>query len=272
MNEQSSWLSDGVKEIERVTKASHVVEPKIIALPMEKPGTYAVTWPGPSGTNIPLDVRVAGPVWHNERLEDPLQLKIFIESMEGRGIKPEEGAVYIGPTSITYVYSFEDRRHRASCPLVVSKPWAWLSCDQKPLDQRSIIRLLRITFDRWLPSDSNLISVLRNVKWKQDGTTEANLQRGKEALGRQILNEAAGISNFPDEFTVTGDVFENFYSPVSARIALEILPDVQAFELIPFPGQVRSGLDATLLRLQSDIAQTKVPTFIGAVRAGNDTA
>lgn len=268
MNESASWLADGVKEIERVVRSSMIVEPKIISIPQEKPGTYGVVTPGPSGSVQEIDTKVAGPLWHNERLENPFQLMRFIESMKDRGVKTEEGAVYINPGQITYVFSFEDRRHRASCPLTISSPWSWLEREQQPMDQRTIIRLLRIRFDGWLPGDSSLISVLRNVKWKQDGNVEANLQRGREALGRQILNEAAGISNFPEEFILTGSVYENYTCPVNVRVALELLPDVMKFEVIPFPNQVFNGQQATLLKLQEEIAETKVPTFIGAVSAG----
>lgn len=266
METQASWLADGVKEIERITKAAQVVTPQIIgSIPGEKPGTYGIVTPAPSGQKNQIEIKVAGPGWHGERLEGPPELKAFILSMEKRGVKPDTGAVYVGETSIVYVYDFEDRRHRASCALVPSAPWKWLSVAQQPMDQRTIIRLLRITFDGCLTADSNLIGVLRNVKWKNDSTVEANLQRGKEALGRQILNEASGISNFPEEFAVTVKVFENFKQPVTVRLALELLPDVQKFELIPFPQQIHDAMSETLSWLRDDIASTKVPTFIGQV-------
>ncbi|HEV7301631.1 MAG TPA: hypothetical protein VGN72_19860 [Tepidisphaeraceae bacterium] len=268
METGASWLADGVKEIERITRSAMIVEPKIMNLPLEKPGTYAIFTPGPAGQPINVDVRTAGPLWHNERLEDPKQLIAFITSLGERGVKPEDGAVYISQSAVTYVYNFEDRRHRATCPLIMSVPWKWLSVDQKPLSQRDLIRLLRITFDGSLPTDSNLISLIRTVKWKSDGTVESDVQRGREALGRQIIREVSGIANFPEEFTLDVQVFENVKQDVRVRVALELLPDVERFEVTPFPTQIHNGMAETLTWLQSDIAQTKVPTFIGAVRGG----
>jgi hypothetical protein len=265
MDSQASWLADGVKEIERITKAAMIVEPKVIALKEEKSGTYGVIVPGPAGSENKIEVRVAGPSWHGERLEDPKQLIAFIESMSARGVKPEEGAVYISASAIIYVFNFEDRRHRAVCPLEVSKPWQWLAVDQKPLTQREIIRVLRITFDGCLPRDSNLISLLRAIRWTQEGSADVNLQRGKEALGRQIMREVTGVADFPEEFSLQVKVFENVPQTVTVRVALELLPDVERFEVIPFPNQIHDGVAETLTWLQEDIAATKVPTFIGSV-------
>lgn len=261
----SSWLADGVKEIERIVAESMIVEPKLINVPHEKEGTYGVVTPSPSGKPVAIDFRVAGPKWHSETLENPAQLHRFIESMRERDVKPEDGAIYIGENEARYVYSFEDRRNRATCPLVFSDPWKWLAGPKQPLDQRTIIRLLRITFDGCLSADSNLVSTLRNIKWKTDGGFEGNIQRGKEALGRQVMNEVLGVANFPDEFGLMVNVFENYRHPVLVRVALEILPDVQKFELIPFPNQIHDGLAATLLALQADLSDTNVPTFIGSV-------
>ncbi len=262
---ESSWLKDGVIEIERLARAAAIVEPKVIALPLEPEGTYGIVTPGPAGAAHPIDVRVSGPDWHDETLDDPNQLIAFIQSMGERGVDPAKGAVYIGEAEIVYVYDFEDRRNVATCPLKVSEPWTWLATPQKPLTQREIIRVLRITFDGCLGRDSNLLSILRNIRWKEDGNLESNLQRGKEALGRQIMREVTGVSDFPEEFTLETRVYQNVRQDVTVRVALEILPDVERFEVIPFPNQIHSGLAETLEWLRSDIAeQTKTPTFIGA--------
>ena len=203
-------------------------------------------------------------------MADPDQLVNFIESMKDRGVTAEAGVVYIDPFAATYVYDFEDRRNRATCPLTVSKPWAWLAASQSQLDQKTIVRTLRILFDGCLAPDSNLISVLRNVKWKQDGSVDSNVQRGKEGLGRQILNEVAGITDFPEQFTLQLSVYENYRADQTVRVALEILPDAMRFEMIPFPNQIYSGQAQTLERLQALIAETGVPTFIGSAEAAKD--
>jgi len=266
---ESSWLADGVKEIERITKASMIVKPEIVNLPQERPGVYGVIVPGPAGSLMEIKKLLADPLWHNERLDDPTQLIAFINSMEARKVKAVDGAVYISETHIMYVYSFEDRRHRAICPLTISEPWAWLSKAQPPLSQKELVRALRITFDGALNRDSNLINIIRKVKWRADNTVDVDVQRGREALGAQIMREATGIADFPEEFILNVPVFENVKQTVTVRVALEVNMDVCKFEVIPFPNQIADGMAQTLGWLQTDIAATKVPTFIGAVR--NDT-
>lgn len=265
METTASWLADGVREIAHITRASAIVEPKIFNLDQEKDDTYAIITPGPSGQPNKIEIRTAGPDWHHEQLADPKQLAEFITSMESRDVDPAKGAAYIGTEAVMYVFDFEDRRHRATCPLRVSDPWKWLAQSQKPLSQREIIRELRIRFDGCLPRDSDLIALLRNIRWKSDGTMDANIQKGKEALGRQIMREVTGVADFPEEFSLTLNVFENVKQPVTVRVALEILTDAEKFEVIPFPNQIAAGMDETLAWLQSDLAQTGVPTFIGWV-------
>lgn len=268
--QESSWLADGVKEIERVTQASMIVEPKVITLPGEKSGTYAIYTPAPAGTKIDITKHLAGPKWHNERLETPDQLILFVNGLRERKQKIDDAAVYVGRDCIRFVYSFEDRRDRATVPLTLSTPWKTLQQLGQPIDQRALLRLLRITFAGCLPDGSPLVDVIRNVKWTSNGSVEANLQKGKEALGRQILNEAAGINNFPDDFLLSVRPFENFPHTVLVRVALELLPEQTKFEVVPLPNQLYDGMEATLLRLQEHIADgAKLPTFIGEVSAGN---
>jgi len=264
---QSSWLADGVREIERVVTKGLVVEPKIIPIPGEKPGTYGIVTPGAADREHKIDFRVTGPIWHNERLDNPRQLIEFIKSMEAREVKAAAGAVYIGQTSITYVYDFEDRRHRATCPLIVSQPWQWLT-SPKVLTQKDAVRDLRITFDGCLPRDSSLVVALRNVKWTDDGKVEGTVIRGKEALGASITREIQGINDFPEEFTVTVKVYENVLQDTQIRVALEILPDAKKFEFIAFPNQLHDGLAEVQTWLLEDIqSATGAPTFIGSVTA-----
>jgi hypothetical protein len=264
MESTASWLKDGVSAIEAVVKKGLIVEPKVINIPGEPAGTYGIVYPGPPGELKKIEVLTTKPAWHNETLSTPAQLIAFIESMNERGAKPEDGAVYISEEQIVYVFNFEDRRHKAICPLVYSDPWEWLRVEQQPLTQRDIIRTLRITFDGCLSRDSNLIQLLRNIRWREDGNLESNMQRGKEAIGRQIMREVTGVADFPEEFSLTVRVFESVPQTVTVRVALELKPDVERFEVIPFPNQIHDGLTETLGWLQTDIAQTKVPTFIGS--------
>lgn len=256
-------LAEFTRELTKLTAASHIVSPVIFNLPGERAGRYAIVTPSPAGKPASIEVKLTEPDWHSEELEDIEQLAKFIVATAATN--EAAGAIYIGAEQVVYVFDFEDRRDRATVSLETTKPWDWLAIDQHPMSQAQIIRLLRITFDRCLPPDSALVNVLRQVKFTTGATVEANIQRGKEALGKQIMSEAAGVSNFPDEFVLQVNVFKGLNRPKSVRVALEILPDVSKFELIPFPGEIDASMRDTLADIQEELAATKVPTFIGSV-------
>ena len=264
---EASWLADGVKEIERLARSSINLEPKIVKLDQEKPGTYAIVKANGSGGT--LETRVAGPKWHNEVLETPGQLNAFIRSIDDLrpDAKAEPSAVYVSQEKAVFVYSFEDRRDRATCPLIISKPFNWLMQPAKPMDQRSLIRLLRITFADCLPAESNLVSLLRSLRFTNNGEVQTDIQRGREALGKQILNEVRGVDVLPDEIVLNVPVFENFKTIVSIRCVIEINPDVGSFELIALPSQLNRGMQLALDQVaESAVESTDVKAFIGSVR------
>lgn len=278
----SSWLKDGVVEIERITKAAVNVEPRVIDLPKEKPGTYAIIRPGAAGDGLKdaIEVKVAGPLWHNEQLATPDNLVAFIgertaASEDGPTKATSKGTVYVGPTGVTYVFDFEDRRDRASVPLKTSKPWDWLvqadAGKVNAMTQRDLIRLLRITFGGAFPAGSNLLSVIRNINFTNNATAEANIQHGNHTLGKNTLNQVRGVNDIPEDFAVSIQVFENFDFPVTVQCALEIYPDVQKFEVVPFPNQLQRALNTTLetIRLRFEDA---APAFLGQVRADDRCA
>lgn len=265
MSDKPSWLKDSIVEIERVVKASMIITPTIVDLKHEKAGTYAIVTPMPAGSPANIVVKVAGPKWHNETLADYRQLAKFIESVCADADDIEAGAVFISESQIHYVRSLEDRRDFATVVLEKTKPWKWLESVKAPLDQRELIKVLRLVFDGCLPDDSNLVGLIRNVKWRNDQGVESNIQRGKEALGRQILNEVTGMSDFPDEFFVRVRMYEGVPFEQVVRVSLDPLPDIQKFEVLPFPSQLEIGKQNTLAKLQEEIGETGVPTFIGTV-------
>lgn len=260
MDTNASWLKDGVEAIEEVVKKAMVVTPTITHGPNDRKGRYVVITPMPAGKAPSIEFGLTEPGWHNEYLDSPTELKAFIEAM---GAKLHSPAIYISSDKIVMVYSFYDRRDLVTVPLIRTEPWKWLEKPPENLTQRDAIRLLRIKFDGCLGPDSMLVSVLRKVQWTNNGNVESTIQRGKEGLSRQMLAEAAGAANFPDEFCVNVAVFENVKQKVTCRLALELLPEVQRFEIIPFPSQVQQGMAETLEWLREDLKQTKVPTFIG---------
>lgn len=286
MNGDSSWLKDGVVEIERITKAAVNVTPSVIDLKHEKPGTYAVVMPAAPGGKLAdaLDVRVAKPLWHNEQLRTPDDLVTFIKdkakrrgaSVQQSNLDDDEeaprdgGVVYIGEDQITYAFDFEDRRDRASVPLVTSKPWDWLvkaDNDQISLmSQRDVIRTIRLTFGGALPPGSTFLSLLRNINFTNNAGAQANIQHGNHSLGKQTLNEVRGVADLPEDVAFNVQVFENFNYTVTVQCVFEIYPDTQKFEIVPYPNQLQRAMEQTLETIRSRFGEV-APAFLGKVRA-----
>jgi hypothetical protein len=262
--EDGNWLANGVKEIERVTTKAITVEPKLINLPLEKPGTYAVLMPGEPGGEIAdrLQTRLAGPSWHDEQLQSPSVLVDFIEKFE---IK--EGVVYVAEDQVRLHYSSADRRDRATVVMTATEPWRWLAASHQPMTQRELIRLLRITFDGCLPTGPGLIGLIRNLKFNNAGQVEANIQHGNESIGKNILNAVNGTAALPEEFSLQVRIFENFPLVQNVRCALEVIPEVARFEVIPFPQELAAAMQNTLDAIQGLFDESPVPAFMGSAFA-----
>jgi hypothetical protein len=268
METTASWLADGVDKIAELTKAANTVKPEFVKLPDEKPGTYGIVMPAPAGGSIDKQFQqvLAGPGWHREKLATPKELSAFIKSLKDRGIAPTDGVILVDREAAKYFYSFNDRRDVATCPLIVSTPWAWLSAPTRQLSQRDLIRALRITFDGCLPTGSSLVSVFRNLKFTNNGTAEANIQRGNEALGRRVMNEVVGTTDLPEDVILSVPVYENYPKRVSVRVAIEVIADAGQFELIAYPNELENGRQETLNAIRDDVAfDSDVPAFLGAI-------
>jgi hypothetical protein len=269
---ETNGLADAIDRVKELTKAGLSIEPKIIPLPQEKPGTYGVIMPGSPDGKIEdrLDVRVAGPTWHNERLETPAELEAFIRSLEAREYDPAKAVIYIGDEQISYHYEFEDRRHRAAVALKYSQPWLFLQKGATELSQRDLLRVLRITFDGCMTDQGDLIAKIRKLKFDNQGNVTTNLQHGNEAISKSLLNQISGVEQLPEEFVLKLKVYENYEQTVNVRVALELIADKGRFEIIAFPSQLETAQRETLGGIRDLFKATKVPAFIGQSRPEKD--
>jgi hypothetical protein len=154
---------------------------KVITLPGKR-GDYALQLP--NGT---IEYRTAPPDRHGERIDRLTDLRHFI-SHELAG---KESRVYVEEKAVTAVYDQADRRDRVVWPLKLSEPYQWLANNAaKQLDQAGLLRVLRIVFRNCL-MDGNLIPLIRQLKFNAAGEANADLQHGRESMGKSVLNAAA---------------------------------------------------------------------------------
>ena len=267
MDTNASWLKDGVEAIEMVVeRATHVV-PAVLPLPQEKPGTYGLFVPGKPGDKLGdlLTTKVAGPLWHNEQLADVNNLVAFVEN-KTKAQDTKTGVIYVGPDAVQYVYDSHDRRDRATCVLELSEPWKLLSKPIPPLEQKAIIRLLRINFNGCLHNGSTLIETMREIKFDAQGSIESKVNHGNASLGKKLSAAITGVNSIPDEFPMVVQVFKNFPFKVQILCALEIHTEVAKFEIVPYPNQLEDALAQTLEQIRLRFESTDVPAYVGAVK------
>lgn len=221
-----------VADLARGTTRTTVMEVK-----QEPAGTYYLV--GPTGL---AERKVAAPAWHNETLDTPAELRQFIKDN-----RKQSDAVFFDESAIVYVYDLDDRRHRAACPLKLNPQFKWLRDESaQQFRQPDFIRLLRITLKGCVSPDSNLLQLVRQLKFNATQDGGATIQHGKESIGRNITAQVTGEAAIPEEVTLMLSVFENFRFAVNVLCAVEINPHDQTFRLTPYPLQLRAAMDLTM--------------------------
>jgi hypothetical protein len=86
-----------------------------------------------------------------------------------------------------------------------------------------------------------------------------SIQHSRESIGRSINAAVTGEAALPEDVWLTVPVFENH--PFRARIAcaLEIMPQDQTFQLLPFPLEVQQAMDTALADVVNTLKGENVP-------------
>lgn len=232
-----SEISAGaIKEIERLVQEagrSKFVRPE--GCPQGR-----AYWVGPDG-KMEFEVIPRRPT--NDRLDTP---EAFAEYVKRDGAV-DGGTCFYGEQLLQYVEDEDLRYDAAHCPLIKSVPFKWLEAESsKPMTQAQLVRTLRIIFNGCLPGDSNLIGVVRNMKFDSASAAAAEIKHGRESLGRQIQASVTGEGAIPEEVNLFLPVYENFGRPKFVKCAIEVFPHEQQFKLTPYPGQLRDAVELVL--------------------------
>ncbi len=229
-------LAGVTAQVEKLTRDAVTKKPSVVALQGEPRGKYLLV--DKDGIGIPT---IPGAGWHSEHLDTPQELKRFIE----KNLK-DTASVFYDETKIIFVSDLADRRDIAACDLVKSEPYIFLASKPGPQNQKDFVRTLRITLRGCLDSSSNLIQLVRDLKFTSGGEVEGSIQHGNESMGRKIANQVTGQGAIPEEITLRIRVFENHPAIVPVACALEILPAEGCFRLTPYPMELRKAMDDTL--------------------------
>lgn len=156
------------------------------------------------------------------------------------------GVIWIGEGAIVLHPDDETRRDAITMPLVKTDLWELVTTLAKNsiVDQPALVRLLRVQLAA-MAGSVELLSKVRNIRFKSAEEGHSNLQHGNESMGRTIEREVAGADKLPEQLQVWAQPWINGAPDASdskLRIDFEIRVTDKNFSLRPFPDDVQDAL------------------------------
>jgi len=152
------------------------------------------------------------------------------------------GSIWHSRSGVCLLIEDYDRRDRVTFALHASEQYdSIVAAADKPLNQADLVKLLRLKLD--LP---DLAAQFRRLDWAKSDGGRAEIQHGKESLGREILAEIQGVDQLPEEFRVEIPLYQEQGERDQVyliRIAIDIDTVNRLFLLAPFPGELESAAD-----------------------------
>lgn len=161
------------------------------------------------------------------------------------------------------------RRNSIVMPLSLSvqmKTLSELDSHRKPLTQKALLSLLRLTFHA--AGLGNLPAMLGKVKFSVNRDGESEIAKDKRSVGMSHLAQFHGFADIPDVVPFHVPAFANGVSiPVVVRVAIEPDPETQTFQLIPLAGEIEAALgnaETILGEMLRGIMPDGVPVLLGS--------
>lgn len=183
------------------------------------------------------------------------------------GLWDNGAVVWINADKVVLVIDDADRRDTVTLPLVKSHQFQTLvrMSNTPQMDQQQLIRLLRIDLPGAL-SRAELLTTIRQIKFRQSSSGESNVQHGSESLGRSIEAQVTGANDIPEQVAVSCNVYQNpgereFTATVMCD--LEIVPTEQKFRFRPLPDELERVTEAAIAGIRERIAQDIESVFYG---------
>jgi hypothetical protein len=260
--EDTEGLAQALEYVGDLAAKAADLSPKILDMPNEKPGTYAII--NPKDGTLVKAMRSAP--WIDHKFRTPGELRNFINASEKA--TSAQSAVFVGDAAAVFAFDREDARNRASCTLVEGEQWKTIAAlPSARFAQREFIALLRIGLRGCLLGDSNLLAIVRDLRFNTAGEGTGTIQHGSESLGKSLVARVAGIDAIPEGVYLSVQVFENWAQNVTIPCAIDILTQEQQFRLVPYPGELRKAKDETLAGILEFLAgnENEVPAYLGTV-------
>lgn len=256
----------GVKAIIDTAVAS--VKPSILTCDREPRDTYFIAKPDGSVEKFRADAAPRAYTAHG--VSSIINMVTHFASTE-----PEKSfVVFCGRGRVQIVFDEAGtRRDRVTLQVPDSKRYQLLTQlenNRNFMEQRDLVSMLRVEFAGAIPSD--FVSLMRQLKFTDNQTSEGTLAAGKESLGGAVLREAiAGGRDMPEEVTFRLPVYEDLVGKDGSQFEASIVAvvDVNLAEkkirLIPKPPELLAArrhadtwLYTQLTTLAKDLSNVRV--------------
>lgn len=157
------------------------------------------------------------------------------------------------------------RLNKITLPLILSSAFIALSHCGEWIDQRSLIRLLRIDLRGTIP-DAILLDRIRKVQFENGQIVSQTSTKSRESMGKQITSQVTGEGEIPDEVILDVPVFFRGES-YSVVCSVEIDAMRAVFRLAPCPGELDRiktiAVGETASRLSEAVSAKRGIVFVG---------
>jgi hypothetical protein len=126
--------------------------------------------------------------------------------------------------------------------------------------------MLRIELAGTMPGDSRILHLVRSLKFTANQAGEADIQHGKESMGKQIMAAVCGVDALPETITLQVRVFDvpDLTKVFPVTCAFDIEPHTAVMRLVPLPMQCGTAADQALADAVQRIREAVgVPIYVG---------
>lgn len=252
-----------------VDRADQVAVAKVNRKPFEIPGIDDRAFLADPKTAVVTEYQLPPPR-RGHKVGTVLDLCNAVKALTEDMPNAEHGApvsvrIWIGDGLITAVLDDDVRRDFVTMQLVKTETFnRVVNLSGKALSQKDLIQHLRTTL-RTADFAPGLLHTVRSIKFKSSESGHAEVVTGRESMGRSVEAAVTGATEFPEDLSLSVQVFRDhsFDSSFEETLALtfDCIVEEQKFKMELLPDLAQTVTDNTL---------SKIADFVSKQFEGNE--
>lgn len=190
---------------------------------------------------------------------------------EFAGNNDGKSCIWYSRIGVVCLMDDSNRRDRVSLPLTLSPQIDSLLFIEKTrpwLSHKELINLLKITFADCLGPAGELLSIVKNIRFKSGSEVDSQLAPHGRSLGSKIEAQVTGPHSLPDEVAFSVPIFLGAVeSWQTVTLAFDSDAATQKFQLVPLPRSIERAITFAERQIETEIAEgldgTEVPVYYG---------